>query len=191
MHVRTTVFALTMAVSLVCAGCTSGGGHQPRKSSGGPGSSAGRPAATDPRTRAVIKAYEGYWPALLKASDPPTPQSPALLTYVTGAELGRARDVLKARMRAGEGLTGHYAHHDTVVRLASQTASLTDCLTTSTTVVDLKTRRTKATSPRGPFPVAVTMSKVSGSWRVADIESASFACPPRPLLSAPATTKRK
>jgi hypothetical protein len=158
--------AVVVAGAVWVAFAVTGGDRRPQANP--PASAA--PAASDPRARAVVDGYRGYWAALLKASDPVDPNNAELLRHVTGEELGRARTALAARKQAGEVVRGTYEHRETVRSIGGTTATLDDCLAARTAVYAGKTGKLKASDPPHAQPLTVTLQLDGGVWKVSLIK---------------------
>jgi hypothetical protein len=160
-------------ITLVISSCTT---HKASHAAGRGSNSPSAPHATDGRVSQILRAYSGYWERLLVDSDPANPGDQKLAAYVTGTELKRARQVLKARQQAHELVRGKYGHADRVSNISDNTARVADCLSILTKVIDVKTKKQKRTDPRGPFPLTVTMTLDGKTWKVSEIAPGSQSC---------------
>ena len=173
-------------VAIALSSCT-GQGSQPSTTPGG----AAPDMASDPRSKAVVTAYEGYWRALLAASNPADPADPKLLKVAVEPELDRARQLLTARKTAGETVRGRYSHQEQVVTITDTDATLTDCLSIKISVVDAKSKKVKRPETTGPFPVTAQLKLDGKAWKVADISAGNQNCmstaPPLTPSTLPST----
>lgn len=159
------VVAVLMAATTI--GCTGkSGSHSEQPSST---SDARSTTTLDRRSLAVVDDYKAFWVALLEASNPPNPDSQALAAHVTGEEKERTAVVLESRRRAGESVRGTYEHSATVVSVGESRAKVNDCLVAHTQVFDEKGAE-KLRDPEQAQPIAVTLEREGGTWKVALIK---------------------
>lgn len=138
----------------------------------------------------IRSAYEDYWVQLVDALDPPDPRHEGLLGRVAGDERQRARQLVLLRKRAGEAVRGRYEHDVDLGEHDDDRASLTDCLTLRTTVVDAGSGKRIRGDVPGPHPVAVELEHRDDTWRVTRISSASHACPRPPSGASQGATEQ-
>ena len=145
------------------------------------GSDASSPAARNPASptsETVLKAYNAYWDAILKASDPPNPDARILRAHASGVELHRAVEAIKARRKAGERLHGSYAHAAKVTFTVRNTATVMDCLTSN--VVVKSNRQGGAGIPAvtaKPTSIVALLVNDQQTWKVDRIDAGSASCP--------------
>jgi hypothetical protein len=137
-----------------------------------------QPVASSTQT-AVLRSYKAYWVTVLKASDPPNPDAPALRAHASGVELHRAVEAIKARRKAGERLRGSYSHAAKVTTVSGDTATVIDCLTPNVVVVKGKKQRASGVRPSSvkSMPIVVLLVNEQQTWKVERIDTGSASCP--------------
>jgi hypothetical protein len=153
--------AIVAGSAAVIAGAVDGGGGSR------PTPAASRDPGSDPRAPNVLRDYQAYWGAYLKAADTADAGSADLAAHATGEELARARTALTARRQAGEVVRGRYEHKSVVAALADTTATVTDCLTPRTAVYNGKDGKLKASDPPHAQSLTIDMRLENGTWKVA------------------------
>jgi hypothetical protein len=158
-------------LGLVLSGCSgSDGGSSPTWSPASP--TAARAQA------AVLKGYNAYWDAILKASDPPNPDARVLRAHASGVELQRAVEAIKARKIAGQRLSGSYSHAATVTAVSGNTATVADCLTVNVVAKGKKQAGGNAVALAvRPTSVVVLLRNEQQTWKVERIDTGSASCP--------------
>ena len=146
--------------------------------SGGDGNSSAVTNPASPSSEALLQAYNAYWDAILKASNPPDPDARILRAHASGVELHRAVEAIKARKKAGERLSGTYAHAAKVTSTAGNTATVTDCLTSNVVVKTNRQGGAGIPAVTGkPTSIVVLLVNDQQTWKVNRIEAGSASCP--------------
>jgi hypothetical protein len=166
------LWLITLAcVFVVLTGCS---GHNKSSSA----ESSAQPVASSTQTT-VLRSYEAYWDAVLKASDPPNPNARVLSAHASGLELDRAVEAIRARKKAGERLRGNYTHAAKVTTMSGNTAMVADCLTPNVVVVKGKKQGARGVAPSSvkPMPIVVLLVNEQQTWKVERIDAGSAPCP--------------
>ena len=161
--------AIVIAGSMLTGCSGSDGGSSPRWNPAAP--TAGRDQG------AILKGYNAYWDAILKASDPPDPDARVLSAHASGVELHRAIEAIKARKKAGQRLSGNYAHTATVTAVLGNTATVADCLTANVVVDGKRSVAGAATVTVKPASIVVLLRNEQQTWKVERIDAGSASCP--------------
>ena len=130
---------------------------------------------------AVQQAYLRYWQAALSSQASPSATAD-LGAVAVGPQLKADQALVEQRRRAGEHVTGSYAHRSRVTGVHAATATVRDCLTAHLTVVGPHGHQQV---PAGPYAVRATLVATKGTWRVKQIAEDSRTCPaPAPAASS-------
>lgn len=148
------------------------------------------PTASDPQNAveaAVTRDYLAAEAAYDEAIGAPdgkgvNPDLPALVAHMTGKELAQIRTFILGMK--GSGLTGvgpPAEFHPRVLSVQGPVATLEDCYTTNSHIVDANTHGLH--DQPGPVTrgvkVTLEMDPPSGLWRISDVVTKDSACPAR------------
>ncbi|MHA6765084.1 hypothetical protein [Streptacidiphilus sp. PAMC 29251] len=176
---------------LVLAGCSHGGGVETLD---------GAPAATAPAAPSagistgaaaadlpagttkvlVLRAYQNYWAAQVKALDSGKLAGSGLQTYATGAALSAVNANSFRLTQAGLLMSGQPARNPTVSAISAaatgsgvQTATIQDCLdVTGWHQIDAKTHQLRDPAQRlTRYRAVVTARTVGGIWMISAVQN--------------------
>ncbi|WP_370084821.1 hypothetical protein [Streptacidiphilus sp. MAP12-16] len=128
----------------------------------------------------VLRAYQGYWAAQVRALDSGTVTGSGLQTYATGAALSAAYSDSFRLGQDGLLMAGTPRSNPQVTGLGpepgqpgAQSATITDCLdVTAWHQIDSKTRQLRDPAKRlTRYPVHVTARTVGGVWMISETRS--------------------
>jgi hypothetical protein len=164
--VATLLAALLAALLAGCADGTSGVQTLDGRPSAEPTPSQAAVApvqAVDGRAaQLVLRAYEGYWAAQVKAYAAADAQGAGLSTYATGAALSDSYANVLRLHRSGRRMTGAPRSSPRVTATGTDRATLTDCLDVSAW------KQTGAASGTAPsrYVVQATARRLNGVWLI-------------------------
>lgn len=173
---RKTPFALFCCLATLCialASCSSKDGTLSEWYVAGP--------IAGSRDAAILRSYDAYWDAFLKASDPPDPDAAVLRDHASGVELHRAANVLRARQRSGEHLRGTYEHTTRITGANDTIATVADCLIPRVSIFKEGQEKgpgdSAAMSSVLPIPITALLINRGQTWTVERIDSGKDPCP--------------
>jgi hypothetical protein len=171
---RICVLAAAAVLAVVGAGGCSGGGDGGGKHASEP--TAAAPDADDPRVAAIVSGYEGFWAAVLHASDPPNPDHPELAQHLAGDVLDTSRLALEAHAQANEVMRGTYQLSPTVTEIDGDHAVLTDCHRSQVHVYDAASGQAKEPEAEVQILLSVDLALDGDVWKVSGVEEQSGGC---------------
>jgi hypothetical protein len=173
---RISVLAAAAALAVVGVGGCSGGDWGGDARPGSAEEEAAPPAQDDPRVAQVVAGYEGFWAAVLHASDPPNPDHPELVQYLAGDELDTSRLALRTRAQANEVMRGSYELAPTVTEIDGDQARLTDCHRSQVHVYDAASGLPKGPEAEVRVLLSVQLTLDGDTWKVAAVNEQSGGC---------------
>ena len=120
----------------------------------------------------VVQTVAAAWDMLVRTSQPPDPTSPELATYLTGAQLDRAVQVLEDRQAKGVEVKvpdGSIARHRLKVEsIDGAVATVADCETDDLWIVKSATHEVVDSQVVNRL-WTIRAERVDGTWKVADM----------------------
>lgn len=164
-----------MALALVGAACTSGGGRKaaPQTTSAASSTSttAGVTSTTlDPTKSAILAAYRAHWDDVIAVSSkfPVNPLDPRLSLHTTGKQLMSEQQALTEVNLKNRYEMGTLDLHPTVTSVNGNSALIMDCDFDHSVEMDGRTSRPVDEPDIGHTLLRFTMTKVNGTWLVSD-----------------------
>jgi hypothetical protein len=118
----------------------------------------------------VQQRYAEYQAVVAQVGATSDPNDPRLASYATGDQLAGLREEFSENLRYGRWTFGQAVPHVSDVRVAAGTATVRDCLDTSTTGTRDHRGRVLATgTPQ--LPTTTVLVTEGGLWKVAQVSS--------------------
>ena len=126
-------------------------------------------APADKAEQAVLKAYQGYFDAILAANDPPDQFHPALRQYATGEAFQSVFEAAQGNRLAGRALrlpeNSRTEHRAEVISIEGEQAAVRDCAIDDVLVVNIETGEVLNDEVATQLRTA-TLVREESSWKV-------------------------
>jgi len=126
-------------------------------------------APADKAEQAVLKAYQGYFDAILAANDPPDQFHPALRQYATGEAFQSVFEAAQGNRLAGRALrlpeNSRTKHRAEVISIEGEQAAVRDCAIDDVLVVNIETGEVLNDEVATQLRTA-TLVREESSWKV-------------------------
>jgi hypothetical protein len=126
----------------------------------------------------VLTAYRNAANAVYAAYDPPNPNHPELLAYLSGDILARVQNLLTQYQSQGVSVVGTVQLAPTLRTMAGGTAVVEDCFVDRSQTVNTATREPVGQPSETVLHITGHLERIDGSWKVVRQEELTDPCTP-------------
>jgi hypothetical protein len=178
------VLASFVALGLVAAACDGGDDEAGGTTMTEQAETTAAPTTTEATTTTltpeeeVLTAYRNAANAVYTAYDPPNPNHPDLLAFLSGDILARVQSLLAQYQSQGVSVVGSVDLAPTLVSLVGDTAVVEDCFVDHSQPVNTVTRAPMGEASQTVLHINGYLERIDGSWKVVRQEELSDSCTP-------------